>query len=86
MAAPRCWIPSPDWGLSLLIEGGADAGALTVKINWPEDCPSGLMTSTVQVAAVVVKFRVNGDRRAAEGADRAVGIGPACRPQRYVAT
>ena len=32
------------------------------------------------------EVRVNGDRRAAEGTDCAVGIGRAARPQRYVAT
>ena len=49
--------PVTGLGLTLLIEGAnVDVGALTVKVNWPEDCPSGLMTSTVQVAAVVVKF------------------------------
>ena len=29
---------------------------MTVKVNCPDDWPSGLMTSTVHVAAVVVKF------------------------------
>ena len=47
--------PTGEAGLTLLIEGG-DTGACTVKVNWPEDWPFGLITSTVQVAAAVVKF------------------------------
>ena len=46
--------PIGEAGLTLEIEG-ADAGACTVKVNSPEVWLSGLITSTVQVAAAVLK-------------------------------
>src|SRR4051812_28585791 len=48
--------PVTGLGLTLLIDGAAACGAITLKLNWPDESAPGFITSTLQLCAAVVKI------------------------------
>ena len=52
-----CALAAPVTGFGFTpVTVGVAAGAPTVKLNWPDEAPPGLMTSTLQLCAAVVKL------------------------------